>query len=107
MNDQEEQLKNKHLMHTCAWCHQFISPDADAFGFGAIASRDINLKDKEGEFVSLSLALEDKTTFAMVTPKESPAWQSGYDLMFITCSQSCAEDLKNALEIEKEVFKDR
>jgi hypothetical protein len=107
MKDQKEQPNHKHLMYTCAWCHQYISPEGDTFGFGAKASRGVNLEDKEGEFVSLSLALENKTTFAMVTPKESPAWQAGYDLMFITCSQSCAEDLKNALDVEKEVFEDR
>lgn len=93
-------------MHTCAWCNQFIDAEAEAFGFGAKASPDINLEDKEGQFVSLDLALEDRTTFAMVPPPESPARRAGYDLMFITCSQSCAEDLKNALELEKDVFED-
>ncbi|HEX6306099.1 MAG TPA: hypothetical protein VFZ76_18005 [Anaerolineales bacterium] len=54
----------------------------------------------------MDLALEDKTIFAMVPPGESPASLAGYDLMFITCSQTCAEELKVALEIEKDVFED-
>lgn len=74
------------------------------YGFGAKASQRVELEDKEGEFVSLDLALEDKTIFAMVPTDESPARQAGYDLMFITCSQACAEELKDALEIEKDVF---
>lgn len=74
------------------------------YGFGAKASHKVELEDKEGEFVSLDLALEDKTIFAMVPPEASPARLAGYDLMFITCSQTCAEELKDALEIEKAVF---
>lgn len=76
------------------------------YGFGAKASQKVELEDKEGQFVSLDLALEDKTTFAMVPPQESPARLAGYDLVFITCSQTCAEELKAALEVEKDVFED-
>jgi len=104
LDDPEEKFRRDRLLHTCAWCNQFIDEESEAFGFGAKASPTISLEDKEGQFVSLDLALEDKTTFAMVPPPESPARQAGYDLMFITCSQSCAEELKNALELEKDVF---
>ena len=104
LDEPEENFRRDRLLHTCAWCNQFIDEGSEVFGFGARASPAISLEDKEGQFVSLDLALEDKTIFALVPAPESPARQAGYDLMFITCSQSCAEELKNALELEKDVF---
>ena len=56
-------------MHTCAWCNQEIKEDEDIFGFGAKASQNIDLEGKEGEFVSLNLALREKTVFALVPEK--------------------------------------
>ncbi len=106
MKAPKNNIKRERLLRTCAWCHQYIPEDSEAYGFGAKASQDIELQDKEGEFVSLELALEEKTTFAMVPPEGSPARSAGYDLMFITCSQSCAEELKSSLEVEKDVFED-
>lgn len=94
------------LMHTCAWCNRRIEPDEEAFGFGAKASSQTDLRGKEGEFISLDLALAQKTVVAMVVPEGSPAKEAGYDLMFVTCSQACAEDLKQALELEMDVFED-
>lgn len=106
MNDPKANIRRDRLLRTCAWCHQFISEESEIYGFGAKASQNVELEDKEGEFVALDLALEDKTIFAMVPPDESPARLAGYDLMFITCSQTCAEELKDALDTEKDVFKD-
>jgi hypothetical protein len=106
MKDQRKTSTLDTLLHTCAWCNQYIAPDDEVYGFGARASKGIDLEDKEGQFVSLMLALENKTIFAMVPPKESPASEAGYDLMFITCSQACAEELKEALESEKDVLGD-
>jgi hypothetical protein len=94
------------LLHTCAWCNLSIPADAEVYGFGARAREDLDLAEKEGQFVSLKLALADKTVFAMVAPENSPAKEAGYDLMFITCSQECAEALKDALEFEKDVFEE-
>jgi hypothetical protein len=95
------------LLHTCAWCNRRIPTDAEIFGFGAKARSGVDLADKEGEFISLKLNLEDKTVFAIVTPDESPVRQTGYDFMFITCSQACAMTLKDALDLERDVFEDR
>jgi len=74
------------------------------FGFGAKASHGIDLSDKEGEFVSLYLALLDKTVYALVPSSSSTAKTDGYDLIFITCSEDCAQSLKDALEHERNVF---
>ncbi len=92
------------LLHICAWCNQVIQKDDEVFGFGAKASHGIDLSNKEGEFVSLNLALRDKTVFALVPSSTSTAKTGGYDLIFITCSEGCAQALKDALELEKDVF---
>jgi hypothetical protein len=94
------------LMHTCAWCTRSISPDEEFYGFGAKARADLDLSDKEGEFVSLNLALQDKTVVAMVATESSPVKAQGYDLLFVACSIECANELREALEFERDVFED-
>ncbi len=94
------------LLTTCAWCLQHIEQGEELFGFGARASPSIDLSDKEGQFISLKLALQDKIIPVLVPSRTSQAHKDGYDLMFITCSAECAQDLKDALELEIDVFKD-
>lgn len=96
--------KHEQLIHTCAWCIQEINEDEDIFGFGAKASPEIDLEGKEGEFVSLNLALREKTVFALVPETPSEANTAGYDLIFITCSEDCAQSLKDELDLERDVF---
>lgn len=92
------------LMHTCAWCESRIEPDEEVFGFGAKVGPTVVIEDKQGEFVSLELSLIRKTVFAVIPLEGSPARQAGYDLLFVTCSVGCAEELKAALDLEKHVF---
>jgi hypothetical protein len=96
----------KQLIRTCAWCNQEISEDEDIFGFGAKASQSVDLDGKEGEFVSLNLSLREKTVFALVPEKTSGTNAQGYDLLFITCSEDCAQSLKDELDLERDVFED-
>lgn len=99
----DNQLRER-LLRTCAWCNVEIPPDAEVFGFGAKAREGVDLSDKEGEFVSLELPLAGKTVFALVATAGSQARVQGYDLVFLACSQECAESLKDALEFEKDVY---
>lgn len=101
MNNSEHEK----LLHTCAWCTRDISADEDIFGFGAMASHDIDLAGKEGEFVSLNLSLREKIVFAFIPERTEAARISEYDLLFITCSEVCAQTLKDELDLERDVFK--
>jgi hypothetical protein len=101
----DNQLRER-LMHTCTWCLNTIPEGDDRFAFGVKASEAIDLTEKQGEFVSLKLALKDKTLVALVPMRNSEAKEQGFDLIFLTCSQGCAEDLKVALEMERDVFRD-
>ena len=98
--------KEVDLFHQCAWCENPIHEDQDYFGFGAKASNDIDLIDKAGQFVSLNLSLQEKTIFALVPEPLSPGLLEGHDLVFITCSEDCASSLKEALDLERDVFND-
>ena len=92
------------LLHTCAWCTQTIKGDTGVYGFGAKARPGVDLSDKEGQFVTMTLALSKKTIIALVPTHFSTAKAEGYDLVFMTCSQECAQELKEALEFERDVF---
>lgn len=96
--------RSDRLLRTCAWCTREISEDADVFGFGAKASQTVDLSDKEGQFVSINLPLQNKTVFALVPTSSSAADIEGFDLVFITCSEDCAQSLKDALDLERDVF---
>ncbi|MFL7891584.1 MAG: hypothetical protein ACK2UM_10840 [Anaerolineales bacterium] len=102
MND----IQDPDFFHTCAWCGNSIDENGDFFGFGARASHNIDLSNKTGQFVSLRLSLIDKTTFAMVPEKSSDSLAEDHDLLFITCSEDCAINLKEALDLERDVFSD-
>jgi hypothetical protein len=104
MEKRTNEETQSHLMRICAWCTLPITPGVDTYGFGAQASRNIELDDKEGQFVTIKLLLSNKTTIALVLPQGSPAKEYGFDLFFITCSQDCAELLKEALELELNVY---
>lgn len=99
-------LQKDALYHQCAWCGNSIHEDEDYFGFGARASRNIDLSEKAGQFVSLNLSLQEKTLFALVPEHSSPGVLEGHDLIFITCSEDCASSLKEALDLERDVFND-
>jgi len=101
----DSQIRDR-LLRTCACCNEIIPPDTEVFGFGAKASASVDLSDKEGEFVSLELALAGKTVFALVPTASSQVRAQGYDLVFLACSQDCAESLKDALEFEKDVYEE-
>ena len=90
-------------MNTCAWCNKRIPEDCEVFGFGAKIRQGIDLEDQEGKTISLFLALANKTVPAIATTGNSEAKRKGYDLMFMTCSQACAESLKEALQKEIDI----
>ena len=89
--------KQRKLMNTCAWCQKNIPDNIEVFGMGAKIRQGINLKQKEGQFLKLSL-MDDRTIHAFVATDGSKAKENGYDLMFMACSEECAKDMRNALQ---------
>jgi hypothetical protein len=89
---------NKSPWPSCAWCEDEIPDDVEVFTIGAKAKPGIDLTETEGTIVPLHLIRANKTVSAMVPTRDSPAAKDGHDLMFMVCSQSCAQALSNALE---------
>lgn len=102
--NKNHQSPQETLFQTCAWCNRRLSDDEETFGFGAKANPELELRDREGEFIALDLSLIEKTIAALVAPEVSPTKEAGYDLLFLTCSEECAHELKDALELERDVF---
>ncbi len=98
--------EKKDLIHKCAWCGNPILKNQEYFGFSAKSSPDIDLTGKAGQFVSLNLSLQEKTTFALVPDETMVVGLGGHDLLFITCSEDCASSLKEALDLERDVYSD-
>jgi hypothetical protein len=82
----------------CSWCEDEIPEDVEVFTVGAKTKPGIDLSDAEGTIVPSSLIRADRTVMALVPTKDSPAVRAGYDLVFMVCSQSCAQAVSNGLE---------
>jgi hypothetical protein len=91
------------IMHTCSWCGKMVSEDSEVFSVPGKAAAGVDLTDQEGNFIPMKLLLTGKTAYAFVTTSDSPAKREGYDLVFLACSQSCAESLRGALRKEIDI----
>jgi hypothetical protein len=93
------------LSRTCAWCGSEIPESGEVFGTGAKIREGIDFVQaggREGFFMEVTIA--GRRVPAVVTGKDSDARRAGNDLMFMTCGLRCAEELKKALETEREVI---
>lgn len=93
------------LSNVCAWCGKQIPDGNEVFGTGAKIREGIDFfqgGSTEGFFMEVTIAGRRVPT--VVTGPESEARIQGNDLMFMTCSMQCAEELKSALEYERDVI---
>jgi len=85
----------------CTWCKQLISDDMEVFGMGVKLRPNVDLSEYKGKVMPVSLTCVDKTIHVIVTSDDSDAKRDGKDLMIMTCSEQCAQDLKKALNEDK------
>ena len=88
------------ITHTCSWCGKMVSEDSKVFSVPGKAAAGVDLKTQEGNFIPVHLSLTSKTAYAFVTTSDSQAKREGHDLVFMACSQRCAESLRDALRKE-------
>jgi len=89
----------------CAWCGAAIPEGDEVFGTGAKIREGIDFvqcASPNGFFMEVTIAGRSVPT--VVTGKDSDARKAGNDLMFITCSVEFAEDLREALERERDII---
>jgi hypothetical protein len=87
----------------CSWCADEILEDEECFAVGAKASADMDLQALEGTVVEMFLARRDRHVRGLVVTSDSPAKREGKDIVFVTCSESCSEALKQAVDREIEL----
>ena len=51
----------------CSWCKKKIPEDFEIFGLGVKFKEGIDMRDKEGKIIHLTLAVTNKTVPAIVT----------------------------------------
>jgi len=85
------------LMSTCTWCKEHIPDNVEVFGMGAKIRQGTDFRPKEDQFLELSL-LDARTVYAFVPKDGTEAKENGHDLMFMTCSEECAEKVSSALK---------
>ena len=89
----------------CAWCGGDIPEGDEVFGTGAKMREGIDFvqgDNPNGFFMEFTIAGRQVPT--VVTGRDSDARKAGNDLMFMTCSPECAEELKVALERERDII---
>jgi hypothetical protein len=102
-------LKRKHAAgrqragFSCAWCKKAIPEGEELFTVGARAKPGVDLSAHEGTLLAVSLEGEGRGVKAVVVTNDSPAKREGYDLLFVACSESCAEELRGRIGRELEV----
>ncbi len=89
----------------CAWCGNAIPEGDEVFGAGAKIREGIDLVQGSGrEGFLMEVTIAGRRVPTIVTGKNSEARKQGNDLMFMTCSIKCAEELKAALERERDII---
>ena len=89
---------------SCAWCGAAIPEFAEVYAVGAKLKGGIEFRAGNGDaafFMPVTVA--GRLVPAIVTGQGSDARAHGDDLMFMTCSEACASDLRDALREEKEL----
>lgn len=90
---------------SCSWCGLDIPEEKEIFAVGATLRGAIEFTtNQEGTSFFMPVAIGGKVVPAVVTAADSEARQQGNDLMFMTCSEACAEQLRDALREEKELI---
>ena len=87
----------------CGWCGDEIPEETELFGVSGKARDDFDISGLEGKLIDVFLTRRDRTVQALVVTKDSPAKKEGKDLLFVACSESCAEALRHNVGKEIEL----
>jgi hypothetical protein len=101
MAKRNQGVKRQKFGFKCAWCQKAIPDDAELFSIGARARPGVELTTHEGKYLDISLEKEGRVVRAIVAADDSPAKAEGYDLLFVTCGERCADELTEKVEGER------
>lgn len=90
-------MTDEEALSRCAWCGMGIDEEAEVYGLGAVFCRDVDLSEYERQIIELKILAEKKSVPMMITAEASEAKKAGHDVMFMTCSYECANEMRDAL----------
>ena len=93
-------IPDSEALSQCAACRSHINETSEVFGLGVKLKPAVDLSEFETHCIEIDLVSEEKSVYMMVTARGSEAKEDGKDGMFLTCSESCAKQLKQVLEKE-------
>src|SRR3989442_11875386 len=83
----------------CAWCDIELPNDAEAIAISGQAPPETDLTGTQRSIVPILLERVNKTVPAIIPSSDSKAAREGKEFLFIVCSKSCAQAIKDALVI--------
>ena len=96
-------MTDEDVLSRCAWCGIRIDEEAEVYGFGAKFCRDVDLSEYESQVIELKIFTENRVVPMIIAAKASDAKKAGHDAMFMTCSNECANEMRETLLEEKSV----
>jgi endogenous inhibitor of DNA gyrase (YacG/DUF329 family) len=96
-------MADEDVLSRCAWCGKGIDEKTEVFGLGAVFCRNIDLSEYESQVIELKILTEKRVVPMIIAAKASDAKKAGHDAMFMTCSEECANEMKETLLEEKSI----
>ncbi len=103
MNLTEEIEKVEGLRVDCCWCGEFI-PEAAPYILPIGFNKEVDALSVGNNPYPINISFSEKeatnepeVVWAIVTSKESEAKRNGVDLLFLTCSKQCTENVQQIL----------
>ena len=94
-------MADEDVLSKCAWCGIEIDEEAEVYGLGAVFCQDVDLSEFESQVIEVKVITENKIVPMIIAAKGSDAKKAGTDAMFMTCSERCANEMRETLREEK------
>jgi hypothetical protein len=88
-------ISQEQATNSCAWCKKALLSEDELYSVAARVKAWVKLP--KGPVLELSLDSAHQRVTAIVPAPDSPAKQSGNDLLFAVCSQECGQAVREAL----------
>ncbi|MCK4486467.1 MAG: hypothetical protein KAU38_06885 [Desulfobacterales bacterium] len=95
--------KIEQIMTTCSWCGLKIRSEGPIYAIGCKKRPEVDISKYESKVMPVMISTLGKTIWSIVPPADSDARKDGNDFMFTLCSEECGDQLKETLEIEKDL----
>ena len=103
MKLKQKKPKINQVLTTCSWCGLKIGNDGPIYALGCKKRPEVDISNYEGKIMPVKITTSGKTIWAIVPSADSDARRHGKDFMFTLCSEKCGDELKEILELEKDL----